>query len=41
MDAVIDGNLPFYWVVLALFVIITLCKKLKATTTDVQLEKSI
>ena len=41
MDAVIDGNLPFYWVVLALFVIITLCKKLIATTTDVQLEKSI
>jgi membrane protease YdiL (CAAX protease family) len=41
MDAVIDGNLPFYWVVLALFVIITLCKKLKETTTDVQLEKSI
>jgi len=41
MAAVIDGHLPFYWVVLALFVIITLCKKLKETTTDVQLEKSI
>ena len=41
MDAVIDGNLPFYWVVLALFVIITLCKKLKETSAHVQLEKSI
>ena len=41
MDAVIDGNLPFYWVVVALFVITILCKKLKETTHDVQLEKSI
>ena len=41
MDAVIDGNLPFYWVVVALFVIIILCKKLKETSTHVQLEKSI
>ena len=41
MDAVIDGNLPFYWVIVALFVIIILCKKLKETTHHVQLEKSI
>jgi len=41
MDAVIDGNLPYYWVVLALLVIIILCKKLKETTHHVQLEKSI
>jgi membrane protease YdiL (CAAX protease family) len=41
MDAVIDGNLPYYWVVLALLVIIILCKKLKETTHHVELEKSI
>ena len=41
MDAVIDGNLPYYWVVVALFVIIILCKKLKETSPHVQLEKSI
>jgi membrane protease YdiL (CAAX protease family) len=41
MDAVIDGNLPYYWVVVALFVIIILCKKLKETSAHVQLEKSI
>ena len=41
MDAVIDGNLPYYWVVIALFVIIILCKKLKETSSHVQLEKSI
>ena len=41
MDAVIDGNLPYYWVVVALFVIIILCKKLKETSSHVQLEKSI
>jgi membrane protease YdiL (CAAX protease family) len=35
MDAVIDGNLPFYWVIVALFVIIILCKKLKETTAHV------
>lgn len=41
MDAVIDGNLPFYWVVVALLVIIILCKKLKETSHHVELEKSI
>lgn len=35
MDAVIDGNLPFYWAVVALFGIIILCKKLKETTAHV------
>jgi len=41
MESVIDGNLPFYWVFAAIIVLIFLCKKLKETTTNVQLEKSI
>ena len=41
MDAVIDGNLPFYWVAVAILIVTVLCKKLKESTTHVQLEKSI
>ena len=41
MESVIDGNLPYYWVFAAIIVLIFLCKKLKETTTNVQLEKSI
>ncbi len=41
MESVIEGSLTYYWAIVAIVIVIFLCKKLKETTTDVQLEKSI
>ncbi|MGI9139377.1 MAG: CPBP family intramembrane glutamic endopeptidase [Sediminibacterium sp.] len=41
MESVIEGNLTYYWSIVAILVVIVLCKKLKQISTDVPLEKSI
>lgn len=41
MEAVIEGNLTYYWSVAAIILVIFLCKKLKQISLDAHLEKSI
>ncbi|MCX6331978.1 MAG: CPBP family intramembrane metalloprotease [Bacteroidetes bacterium] len=41
MESVIEGNLTYYWAIIAIFAIIILCRQLKNNSHDFGLEKSI